>query len=351
MSKGYFHRVHAQTPTRFWINNPSLDELEKSIDAGAISCTTNPTYGSKLIKTEPDYIRGIIDEELTLSTDDEVVADRVAMRATERLIARFLPLFEESGGSQGFVTLQSDPRKDEDADEIVQATMRYRSLGPNFMTKIPVTEAGMKAMALLIGEDIPICATEVFSIDQTIAMCDLYEKVSKQTGKSPPFYVTHITGIFDEYLARLVEREGIDISPEVLAWAGCSVARHEYRIIKHHRYRTTMLGGGARSTRHFTDFVGGDVHMTINWSTAQELIEAETAVEGKIDIETPPDVLGELLDKLSDFRKAFSSDALPVEEFAEYGPVQLFRNNFIAGYEHLLREVAARRADALVPPA
>lgn len=129
------------------------------------------------------------------------------------------------------------------------------------------------------------------------------------------------------------------------------MARHEYRIIKHHRYRTTMLGGGARSTRHFTDFVGGDVHMTINWSTAQELIEAETAVEGKIDIETPPDVLGELLDKLSDFRKAFSSDALPVEEFAEYGPVQLFRNNFIAGYEHLLREVAARRADALVPPA
>ena len=40
---------------------------------------------------------------------------------------------------------------------------------------------------------------------------------------------------------------------------------------------------------------------------------------------------------------ACDEGALPVDEFGDYGPVQLFRNNFIAGYERLLEEIAARR--------
>jgi hypothetical protein len=51
----------------------------------------------------------------------------------------------------------------------------------------------------------------------------------------------------------------------------------------------------------------------------------------------------ELSEKLADFRLAYNEGALPVERFANYGPVQLFRNNFIAGYEHLLAEIKTRR--------
>lgn len=107
-----------------------------------------------------------------------------------------------------------------------------------------------------------------------------------------------------------------------------------------------MLGGGARSTRHFTDFVGGAAQFTINWSTAQELLTADPPVVNRMDIETPPHIVVELLEKLLDFRLAWNEHALSVEEFADYGPVQLFRNNFIAGYEHLIKVVATRRAEA-----
>ena len=31
----YFHRVSKQTPTRFWVNNPTLTEAKKAIEAGA----------------------------------------------------------------------------------------------------------------------------------------------------------------------------------------------------------------------------------------------------------------------------------------------------------------------------
>ena len=114
-------------------------------------------------------------------------------------------------------------------------------------------------------------------------------------------------------------------------------------MLKERGYHTTMLGGGARGTHHFTEMVGGDVHVTINWSMAQELVEADTPVVPRIDVETVQPVIDELCDKFVDFRKAYDEDGLSVEEFAGYGPVQLFRNAFLKGYYLLLAEIAARR--------
>jgi transaldolase len=343
MPAGYFHRVNEETPTRFWINNPSLKEMELALTAGAINCTTNPAYCSKLIKSEPDYIHQVIDRAIRETGDTELAAERVYQEATARVINRFLPLYEQSGGTCGFVTIQDDPRRDEDADCIIEAALRHRTLGPNFMTKIPVTQAGLQAMEYLIAEDMPICATEVFALDQATQICEVYQRTAAKTGNRPPFYVTHITGIFDEYLAKLVAREGIDIEPEVLAWAGSAVARKQYHLLKERGYPGTLLGGGARNIQHFTEFVGGDFHITINWSTAQELIEADEPAISRIDVETPAAVVSELSEKLADFRKAHFEQMLPVEEFADYGPVQFFKNNFLAGYNHLLTEVTARR--------
>lgn len=349
MQSGYFHRVTRETPTRLWINNPTEEEMELALEAGAISCTTNPAYCSKLIRSEPAYIHDLIDQAIRETSDDTVAADRVYQDASARIMARFLPRYEQSGGTEGFVTIQSDPRRDEETDALVEAALRYRVLGPNFMTKIPVTRAGLEAMAILLAEDMPLCMTEVFSIDQTRAACELYQRVSQKTGKHPPFYITHITGIFDEYMNQVVQREGIPISPDVLGWAGSSVGRKEYRLLQERGWPGVFLGGGARTTKHFTDFVGGHIHITINWSTAQQLIERDPPTESRIDIETPAPIVRELTDKLEDFRRAYNEGALRVETFAEYGPVQHFRNNFIAGYEHLVNEIATRRN--LVPAA
>ena len=346
MSTGYFHRVTQETPTRFWINNPSGEELEQAIAAGAVNCTTNPTYGAKLIKSEPDYIYPIIDQVNRESPEVDVAADRVCQAVTARLLAGFLPLYERSGGTAGFVTIQSDPRRDEDAQQMVDAARRYRELGPNFMAKIPVTQAGLEAMAILIAEGLPLCATEVFSLSQAVAACELYQRTTEQSGRRPPFYVTHITGIFDEYLAQVVERDGIEISPEALVWAGAAVARKEYRELTHRGFSGVFLGGGARSARHFTDFVGGEAHFTINWSTAQELLAVDPPIADRMSLATPADIVVELLDKIPDFRLAWNPHALQVEAFADYGPVQLFRNNFITGYEYLLHAIAVRRAEA-----
>ena len=346
MASGYFHRLTEETPTRFWINNPSHDEVSQSLNAGAISCTTNPTYGAKLIRSEPEYIHGVIDRAIGEADNDDVAAEIVCHDITARLAAMFLPLFQQSMGSQGFVTLQSDPRKDEDANELIRAALRFRTIGPNFMTKIPVTAAGLQAIEYMIGENLPICATEVFAIDQAVAVCELYRRTSEKTGKHPAFYVTHIAGIFDEYLGNVVASDALDISPDTLVWAASTAGRKEYRLLTDRGYPGHMLGGGARSPHHFTDYVGGDLHVTINWSTAHELITADEPVVSRINTVTPPQIVEELSAKLPDFARAVTEGAMQVEEFESYGPVQLFRNNFIAGYQTLLAEIAGRRATA-----
>lgn len=199
----------------------------------------------------------------------------------------------------------------------------------------------MEALEACVEENIPICATEVFSIAQAITICDIYEAASRRTGNSPPFYVTHISGIFDEYLEKIAKREKIKADPELLKHAGLSIARKEYQILKKRGYRTVLLGGGARGIHHFTEMVGGDAHVTINWSTAKEIIDSGMELENRFLVPTPQKVIDELRETFPDYRKAIDDDGLTQEEYADYGPVQLFRNAFLTGWYQLLAETAS----------
>lgn len=340
----YFDRVFQNTPTRLWLNNPNLEEITKALATGALNSTTNPAYCSKLLQSEPDYIRNVIDQVIKLTDNDDGAADLVQQKCAGRIMQHFMGVYEKSNKVNGYVTIQDDPRRDDDADAIINAAIRHSKIGPNYMAKIPVIKSGLDSIKELIKRGIAVCATEVFSISQAIRVCELYEKVSRKAGVSPPFYVTHITGIFDQFIGQVVEDEHINISPEVLFHAGCAIARKEYNIIKEQGYKATLLGGGVRGTQHFTEMVGGDMHITMNWSTFQELIDADMPVVKRMDSEVSQEVIEELSDKLIDFRRAYENEGLCVDEYADFGPVQLFRNMFIDGYNRLLSEIANRRA-------
>jgi transaldolase len=285
----------------------------------------------------------VIDGVIRQTADEETAADLVQQRLVKRIMQRFLPLYERKPGLEGLVSIQGDPHADDDPDHIISEALCYRNLEKNFITKIPLTEAGLKAIEILIAENMPIIATEVFAIAQVTQVCELYQRVSQRCGKHPPFYVTHITGIFDEYLMNVVKREGVEIAPEVLHQAGCAVARKQHRVLKERGYPGIMLGGGARGTHHFTEMVGGHLHITINWSTAEEILKMDPPVVNRMDALVPKEVTEELCDKLPDFRKAFLDDGLKTEEFKDFGPLQHFRNAFVRGWDVLLQTIKQRR--------
>ena len=347
MSEGYFHGVAAATPTRVWVNNPRGSELEPSIKAGAVCCTTNPSYCSKVIQLEPDYLHGVIDQVIARVQDNDAAAEQVYHAAAKRILEAFLPIYERTEGLYGYVTLQGDPRLDTNPDAIVEESLRCRELAPNFMAKIPVTEAGIQALETLVEKGVPICATEIFSVSQAVEMCAVYQRAAEKGDSHPPFYVTHITGIFDQLFRSTVRSERIDISEDILAQAGCIIARKEYRILKERGYPGTMLGGGARGLHHFTEMVGGDLAVTLNWATMKELIDADGPVVSRMDVEAPQSVVNELREKLPGFRRAYDEGALSTEEYEDFGPVVLFRTMFLNGYTRLLDAIADRRLQHL----
>ena len=163
--------------------------------------------------------------------------------------------------------------------------------------------------------------------------------------KDSPFFLTHITGIFGEHLQNVVEENEIDIASDILWQAAFIVARKQYRIFKEREYPGIILGGGARDLHHFTEMVGSEMHITINWKgTADKLIELDPPVVYRMDTPTPQYVIDELLEKIPDFGKAYLEDALSVDEFEDYGPVTFFRNMFKKGWESLARVVAEHRS-------
>ena len=58
-------------------------------------------------------------------------------------------------------------------------------------------------------------------------------------------------------------------------------------MMRQRGYDGILLGGGARGTHHFTEMVGGALHVTINWSTAEEIIQADPPLISRIDAAPP----------------------------------------------------------------
>lgn len=344
--KGYFHRVKEATSTRFWINNPTLSQARLAIEAGAIGCTTNPSYLSKLFGSAEDFacIQHAVDMLIPHISDDSVLAAVVQRLMVARISDLFMPLYEASGGTEGFVTIQGDPFADTDANNIIEEGLEDRRIGQNIMIKIPVTASGIIAIKSLVEKNIPVLATEVMAVSQAVSICEAYKEACASCGYQPPFFVTHITGILDEYFTQVVTEQHIDLSPEAMRYAGLAIAKREYALLKERRYPTKMIGGGARKLEDFTELVGGDLYVTINWEgTADVLIAQDRPVENRIDVPVDTKLIDELLEKLPDFKRAYEPDGMRVEEFYDYGGVALFRSSFMKGWRALLDLIAQRR--------
>ncbi|MGI6696373.1 MAG: transaldolase family protein [Christensenellales bacterium] len=332
----YLQRVIKETKTRFWVNNPTIADSQTSLESGAFACTTNPAYCSKLYQMAPDFIGGIVKDVVARNDQSSPLSEQVYHLAAAEIMKVFLPLYEKTGGKAGFVTIQEDPRREHEHDYIVEASKRAAKLNKNFMAKIPVTAPGLIAIKEMVALNIPICATEIFSLSQAVALVETYEEACRKTGNRPEIFITHITGIMDDYFGSLAKSEKLDISLEALKQAGTIIAKKEYKYLEEAGYAGRMLGGGARGPQHFTEFVGGDMHITINWSTAVELNANNTDPVDAIDNEADPAVVKALMEKLPNFKRSYDEDGMKPEEFEDYGPTMLFRTQFLNGYSRLI---------------
>src|ERR1035437_7788478 len=136
MAEGYFKRLQRETPTRLWINNPTLEEADLAIAAGAISCTTNPSYSARVIKMEPERAASAIRAVILESADDQRATDIAQQRMVKEIMEKFLDLYDHAPGRQGLVSIQGNPHLDEDPGHIVDEALRFRKISDRKSTRL-----------------------------------------------------------------------------------------------------------------------------------------------------------------------------------------------------------------------
>lgn len=162
-----------------------LDALQRSylgaegylaglIDAGEIDgLTSNPSIFEKALGADKSYDAQL--RELA-GTDPRDALWAVMKADVGDACDLFRPLYDASGGTKGFVSLEVDPSKAFDTEETVsEALLLFRELGrPNLMVKVPGTEAGIPALTRLIAEGVNVNVTLLFSVPRYEAVAEAY---------------------------------------------------------------------------------------------------------------------------------------------------------------------------------
>jgi transaldolase len=344
MAGSYFTRLRETTPTRVWVNNPSVEEIGLALAQGAAGCTTNPSYAGGLLKRVPEQVLPVIEATAGATDDREVAAWKVQLALIRRIVEGFRPLYDSTSGHEGFVSCQGAPEGDTDADNILREAHEARALGPNCTPKIPATTAGLVAFEQLVAEGSPTIVTEVFSLAQLIETNERYIAVAKRTGVHPPFFMSPISGIFGDHLKAVCKRDGIAADSAKLEMVGVILARACHDVCRERDYPVTLLIGGARIPFDLLGLVGSGMHATINWSTFAEILAMNPAPTASCADPIDPAITRDLSRTFPEVEKALRPDGLALDEFAEFGPVLFFRDKFIDGWHAVIDSVAEVRA-------
>ena len=141
-------------------------ELEWLIhEDGLRGMTSNPTIFEKAIagsQLYDDDIRRLSEQGRSAGEIFEMLAVADVQAACDR----FLPVYQETGGRDGLVSIEVSPRLAHDTDGTIHEAQRlWNAVGrPNAMIKIPGTSAGLPAISQSLAAGINVNVTLLFSV-------------------------------------------------------------------------------------------------------------------------------------------------------------------------------------------
>ncbi|OKI81517.1 transaldolase [Streptomyces sp. CB02414] len=140
-----------------------------------VGVTTNPSIFQAAIGSGEGYEEQLADLATRGVTVDEAV--RMMTTADVRAAADVLrPVYEATGGRDGRVSIEVDPRLAHDTRATVAEARQLAWLvdRPNVMIKIPATKADLPAITEVIGAGISVNVTLIFSLERYREVMDAY---------------------------------------------------------------------------------------------------------------------------------------------------------------------------------
>ena len=184
-----------------------------------VGVTSNPTiFAGALEDSDDDY-----DQQLT-----ELAARKVTVGEALRMITTYdvrwacdvmRPAFDASGGKDGRVSIEVDPRL---ADQTLATVAEAKQLWwlvnrPNLFIKIPATRAGLPAITETLSEGISVNVTLIFSLDRYREVMDAWLSGLEQAAENghdlskmqsvASFFVSRVDTEVDKRLEKLGNTE------------------------------------------------------------------------------------------------------------------------------------------------
>lgn len=347
--KSPLHEMASTTPTDFWNDSCSLPELKYALEYGAVGATTNPVIVKEVLKQEmpayKDRIFELIRERPTASEDDIAWAMNEEMAVAGAKVLE--PIYRATNGQKGRISIQTNTKNFKNPDLLLAQALHFHRLAPNIQVKLPTTKAGIQAFEEATYQGVSINATVSFSVPQALAVAEAVERGLKRrqaegldTSTMHPI-CTIMVGRLDDWLKAVVERDGIIIDPVCLEWAGVAVMKNAYKLYRQRGYRTQLLAAAYRNHHHWSEFIGGDMSLTITHSWIKRFNASDITVENRIDKPVDPRIIDQLSRHLADFNRAFQPDGMKVEEFETFGATSRTLLQFLGGYDELVAMIRA----------
>jgi transaldolase len=164
-----------------WLDNITRDLLNQGtlknyIDELSVTgLTSNPTIFDHAIKNSPAY-DGAIRKGLAQGKSGEELFFDLAIEDIVRAADLFHPIFEQTNGVDGWVSLEVSPLLAYDAVTTLTVAQELHSRAdrPNLLIKIPGTREGLPAIEEAIFAGLPVNVTLLFSREQYIAAADAF---------------------------------------------------------------------------------------------------------------------------------------------------------------------------------
>ncbi|MDQ6683413.1 MAG: transaldolase [Chloroflexota bacterium] len=170
-------RLHAEQDQSPWIDFIDRDliasgKLAQMIRDGIRGLTSNPTIFAKAVAG--GHYDELISRMLDDGRDNRDIYEAIAVADVGDAADALRSTFDESGGTDGFVSIEVEPDVAEDTERTLARARHLwtRLARPNVFIKIPATPAGVPAIEAAISEGINVNVTLMFSVQ-------VYEDVAR----------------------------------------------------------------------------------------------------------------------------------------------------------------------------
>jgi transaldolase/glucose-6-phosphate isomerase len=271
-------------------------ELQRLIDEdGLRGITSNPTIFEKAISGSSDYADQLEELRGGSERDPKALFEALEIRDIQDAADLLRPVWDETRGRDGYVSLEVSPMLAHDTDATVAEGRRlFETLArDNVMVKVPATPAGIPAIRALVAAGVNVNVTLLFARE-------VYEQVASafvagledlaaaggdvaRVASVASVFVSRIDAVIDAQLAEHAElarsaeeRALAQTIAGKVAIANAKLAYQRYKQIFTGERWAALAAGGARSQRLLWASVGTKDPAYSEVLYVEELIGPET---------------------------------------------------------------------------